>query len=50
MVSDFIVELHGFLAFSDKEYEEVKKLNPNIRKYAHEFLEYCESRKGILEL
>ena len=38
MVSDFIDELHGFLAFSDQEYEEAK--------YAHEFLEYGESSEG----
>ena len=30
----------------DEEYEEAKKLNPNIRKYAREFLEYGESREG----
>ena len=30
----------------DDEYEEAKKLNPNIRKYAREFLEYGESREG----
>ena len=46
MVSDFIDELHGFLAFSDEEYEEAKKSNPNIRKYARELLEYGESREG----
>ena len=46
MVSDFINELHGLLAFSDDEYEEAKKSNPNIRKYAREFLEYGESREG----
>ena len=48
MVSDFIDELHGFLAFFDDEYEEAKKSNPNIRKYASEFLEYGESREGYL--
>ena len=30
MVSGIINELHGFLAFSDVEYEEAWKLNPNM--------------------
>ena len=46
MVSDFIDEKSGFLAFSDDEYEEVKISNPNLPKYAREFLEYGENREG----
>ena len=46
MVSDFIDEIHGFLAFSDEEYEEAKETIPGIRKYAREFLEYGESKEG----
>ena len=34
---DFIHQLHAFLALSDEEYEKAKKLNPNMRKIAHEF-------------
>ena len=45
MVSNIIDKLHGYLALSDEEYEEAKKLNSNIRKYAREFLEYGESRE-----
>ena len=46
MVSDFINEHNGFLALSDDEYEAAKASNPNIRKYAREFLEYGASREG----
>ena len=46
MVSDFIDEKSGFLAFSDDEYEEANISNPNLPKYAREFLEYGESREG----
>lgn len=45
MVSDFIDE-QGFLALTDEEYEEAKKSDPRISKYAREFLEYGESREG----
>ena len=38
MVSDFIDEHNGFLALSDDEYEAAKVSNPNVRKYAREFL------------
>ena len=46
MASDFIHEHQGFLALNDKEFEMAKQSNPNIRKYAHEFLEYGVSREG----
>ena len=46
MVSDFIDEHNGFLAFSDEEHDRAKALNPRIHKYAREFLEYGESREG----
>ena len=46
MVSDFIDEHSGFLAFSDEEYEKAKEINPNLPKYARKFLEYGESREG----
>ena len=45
MVSDFIDEHTGFLAFSD-EYDSVKVSHPHIRKYAREFLEYGENKEG----
>ena len=45
MVSDFIDEHTGFLAFSDEEYDSVKVSHPHIRKYAREFLEYGESKE-----
>ena len=43
---DFIHQLHAFLALSDEEYEKAKKLNPNMRKYAHDFLVYGKSKEG----
>ena len=46
MVSDFVDEHNGFLAFSDTEYEVAKCKHPNICKYAREFLEYGESKEG----
>ena len=42
MVSDFINEHNGFLALSDDEYEGAKPSNPNIYRYAREFLEHGE--------
>ena len=45
MVSDFIDEHNGFLAFSNEEYEHAKRVNPNLPKYARVFLEYGESRE-----
>ena len=46
MVSDFVDEHNGFLAFYDTEYEVAKCKHPNLRKYAREFLEYGESKEG----
>lgn len=46
MVSDFIDDQNGFLALNDNEYEEVKKTNPYVKKYAREFLEYGENKEG----
>ena len=46
MVSDFVDEHNGFLALSDEEHDAAKASNPRIRKYAHEFLEYRESKEG----
>ena len=46
MVSDFVDEHNGFLALSDAEYDRVKVLNPRLRKYAREFLEYGENKEG----
>ncbi len=44
MVSDFIHENNGFLAYSVSE--EAKKSNPIIKPYAREFLEYGENKEG----
>lgn len=46
MISDFIDEHSGFLALNDEEYQRAKVSNPNMRMYAREFLEYCESKDG----
>ena len=47
MVSDFIEEKNGYLAFlTQEEYDKVKVNNPSIRMYAREFLEYGEAKDG----
>ena len=47
MVSDFIDEKNVFFgALSETEYEEAKKTNPDIERYAREFLEYGENKEG----
>ena len=48
MVSNFIDEHTGFLAFSDDEYDSIKVSHPYICKYAREFLEYGETKEGYL--
>ena len=40
MVSDFVDQHHGFLAFSSEQYERVKETDPDLPMYAREFLEY----------
>ena len=49
MVSDFIDEHNGFLALTDEEHDAAKVLNPRIHKYARQFLEYGESKGGVLD-
>ena len=46
MVSDFVDQHHGFLAFSSDQYERVKETDPDLPMYAREFLEYGEAREG----
>ena len=46
MISDFVDEHNGFLAFSDDEYSRVKTTDPDLPKYARAFLEYGEAREG----
>jgi hypothetical protein len=46
MVSDFIDEHSGFLAYTDEEYERAKALNPSAKKYGRAFLEYGENKEG----
>ena len=46
MVSDFVDNRNGFLAFTEDEYSEVKKSDPDLPKYARVFLEYGEAREG----
>ena len=45
MLSDFIDEYSGFLAFTDEEYERAKTMNPSAKKYSRAFLEYGENRE-----
>ena len=40
MVSDFVDQHPGFLAFSSEQYERVKETDPDFPMYAREFLEY----------
>ena len=49
MVSDFIDEYNGFLALTDEQFEEAKKSNLSIKKYAREFLEYGGKPRGLLD-
>ena len=37
MVSNFIDEHNGFLALTDEEYEQAKRVNPRAKKYARQF-------------
>ena len=46
MISDFVDEHIGFLAFSDDEYSRVKTRDPDLPMYACAFLEYGEAREG----
>ena len=46
MVSDFIMEKHGYLCLTDEEYDRAKQSDPNVQKAARELLEYGESRDG----
>ena len=46
MVSDFIEEKGGYLALTQEQYDRVKVQDPSARMYAHELLEYGESREG----
>ncbi len=46
MISDFIDEKNGYLALTDEEFEEAKKNDPAIRKYARRQLEYGEAKEG----
>ena len=46
MISDFIDERNGYLELTQEEYEEAKKKNPSIKKYARQQLEYGEAKEG----
>ena len=50
MVSDFIDDHNGFLVLSDTEYVEAQKVNPGIKKYARDYLEYGENKEGYWNL
>ena len=45
MVSDFIDEKNGFLCLSESQWETAKVTNPNIKRYAREYLEYGENKE-----
>ena len=46
MLSDFIDEKNGFLALTQEEYDRVKLIDPSMKMYAQQFLEYGESKEG----
>ena len=46
MVSDFIDQHNGFLAFTNDEYQRVKQSDPDLPMYARVFFEYGEAREG----
>ena len=50
MLSDFIDNHNGFLALTDEEYDQAKQSNPDVKKYARDFLEYGENKEGYWNL
>ena len=46
MVSDFVNELHGYLALTDEEYQNASKDDPTIGRQARQLLAYGENREG----
>ena len=50
MLSDFIDNRNCFLALTETEYESTKMSNPNIKRYARDFLEYGEHKEGYWNL
>ena len=46
MVSDFLSERDGYLALTEDEYKKAKQMDPSIRKYARQQLEYGEAKEG----
>ena len=46
MLSDFIDEKNGFLVLTQEEYDRVKLIDPSMKMYAQQFLEYGESKEG----
>lgn len=45
MISDFIDEHQGCLALTEEKYQTALQSNPVIERYAHESLEYGETRE-----
>ena len=40
MVSDYVSERDGYLALTENEYQRAKRVDPSIRMYARQLLEY----------
>ena len=45
MVSDFITERDGYLALTEDEYQMAKQVDPTIRRYARQQMEYGEAKE-----
>lgn len=46
MISDFIGERDGYLSLTEDEYKAAKEVDPSIRRYARQQLEYGEGKEG----
>ena len=46
MVSDFISERDGYLGLTEDEYRMAKQVDPTIRRYARQQMEYGEAKEG----
>ena len=46
MVSDFVSERDGYLALTENEYQRAKRVDPSIRMYARQLLEYGAAKEG----
>ena len=46
MVSDFVSERDGYLALTENEYQRAKRVDPSIRMYTRQLIEYGAAKEG----